>query len=164
MTNYKLNLKETLYAIDIKNRKYYDKLPDEKKKGYQPYVLMRFMSSAPDQAGIHEYFLQMINDTANENLWDLYDHPKLAHLLLCISGIGKKNYHPWIKPPTKKNDDIVKSTFLLKYPGLNKDEINILVESTSPDEFQEICEQNAFDDKEIKKAVEQFKKAKNAKK
>ena len=88
----KLDLATTLAAIDRKDYSYYDKLSDDMKKLYTPFVLMRFMSSATNSGGLHEFHIQMINDYVNSDFWTLSKYPDLQHLLMCLCGTGTKQY------------------------------------------------------------------------
>src|ERR1700676_1664475 len=84
----KLELTKTLDAFDRRNYDYYNSLPDELKKEYSPFILMRFMSSAPNQGSNHEYFLYAVNEIVNGEFWLLSKYPDLLHLLLCVCGQG----------------------------------------------------------------------------
>lgn len=163
MADQKLDLKRTLFALDKKDKKFYNKLLDEEKKEYKPYVLMRFMSSCAEQANLHEYHVQMTNDIVNDNFWSLNKHPELQHLLLCIVGTGRKNYHPWIKGPSKQKLDSVKKVLGNKYKGLNRLEFEIITKNTSMEDFENFCKDAGFDEKETKAFVQQFKKLKDEK-
>ena len=68
-------------------------MSDDEKKKYAAVVLMRFMSSAPNQGGLHDFHLNAINDVVNENFWALSKHPELQHMLMSVCGIGKKQFH-----------------------------------------------------------------------
>jgi hypothetical protein len=154
----KLDLGKTLAAFDYRNRDYYNKLTDEEKKGYFPFVLMRFMSSAPDQGGLHEYHLQAVNDIINQDFWYLSDYPDLQHQLFCLLGIGKKQYHNWIagakKAPKNKITDIVKRM----YPGANKQEMSMFLKMHDKQSFKELLQDQGIQDDEIKELLDNFAK------
>lgn len=61
------------------------------------------MSSAPNQGGMHEYHIQMVNHFINKEFWLLNKYPEFQHLLLCLCGTGRKQFHKWIPANNKKN-------------------------------------------------------------
>lgn len=157
----KLDLGQTLLALDTKNMDYYKNLTDEEKKKYAPVVLMRFMSSAPNQGNLHEYFLSSTNAVLNEDFWSLSKHPELQHKLLCVCGLGKKNYHQWIPMVKKTNTNKLFQFFLKTHPGINNTEFEILVAKSTEEDIEDLGKEYALEDKEIEDLVKQFNTVKN---
>lgn len=153
----KLDLTQVLSAFDLKNGEFYENLSDDEKKQYSALVLMRFMSSAPDQGGNHEYHLLAVNDFVNRDFWTLSKHVDLQHRLLCLVGLGKKTFHAWIAQDGKvahKNN--VKDFMKQMYEGINKQELELLIKKITPDEFYELALESGADDKRVEKLVEDF--------
>jgi len=118
---YKLDMFGTvLPALDKKEKGFYDSLDPEDKKGYSALVLMRAMSSLGDQSKNKEYQLLAVNDLVNIGFWELSKHPELQHLLLCVTGLGTKQYHPWIAAKGKSGTTNVIDEFLMElHPSCN---------------------------------------------
>jgi hypothetical protein len=154
----RLDLKQILYSLDSKNRNFYKNLSEEDKKQYVPFVLMRFLSSTPDQSGCHDYHIHMVNELINQNFWMLNKHPELCHLLMTAIGTGQKQYHPWIAGPKKRQGEKIFELFQQQYPGLNEDEFAILLASYDSHSFKEYCQQWGMEDQQVKQYAELFNK------
>lgn len=93
------DLFEAMAALDVKNYDYYDKLTDEQKKKFTPYMMIHWMSAIKGDGMLQSYYLQSTNINANKHMLDgtISNHPKLQWLMLCsISpGMGKQ-FHQWI--------------------------------------------------------------------
>ena len=154
----RLNLAKTLEAFDRRNYQYYDDLSDEFKKQFAPFVLMRFMSSAPNQGGMHEFFLQMTNHYVNKEFWLLSKYPDFQHLLLCLCGMGTKQFHKWI--PNKKEKTKWLELFKETHKDLNELEIKILRKQLTSDEILETALGLGKTNKEAKEYVKSFEETK----
>lgn len=154
----KLDLKSVLYSLDSRNKSYYSKLPDELKKEYAPYVLMRFMSSAPDQNGLHAYHVLAANDLVNQDFWTLSKYPELQHMLLSMVGVGRKQYHPWIPPLKRPAKDKVADIFKNIYPDINDMELKILYNLYTVKDIEDLCKSYGMTNDETKEITESFKK------
>jgi len=93
------DLFEALAAIDRKDYGYYDRLTDEQKQKFNPYMLVIFLSSVTGKVELQQYHLLSTNEFANKHLFNdhIQNHPKLQWLMLCASGLGKgKQFHSYI--------------------------------------------------------------------
>lgn len=153
----KLDLTATLNAIDFKNKQYYNNLDDNLKKQYAAFVIMRFMSSMPDQGGYHELSILNVNDLVNQDFWVLSKYPDFQHLLLTLTGLGRKSYHQWIAAPKREIKDKVKTFLSEIYRGYNDLEYQLLYRQLTVEDFEDLCRQYALDDKEIKELSTNFK-------
>lgn len=155
----KLELSKTLEAFDRRNYEYYNSLPDDLKKQFAPFVLMRFMSSAPNQGGMHEYHIQLVNHFINKEFWLISKYPDFQHLLLCLCGTGKKQFHKWIPANNKKNIKWVE-LFKEKYNDLSDLEIKVLAKNNSEEDIENLALSLGKSDSEIKEYVKSFKENK----
>lgn len=157
---YKLDMFGTvLPALDKRDRKFYDSLEPEEKKGYSALVLMRAMSSLGDQSKNKEYQLLAVNDLVNIGFWELSKHPELQHLLLCVTGLGTKQYHPWIAAKGKSGATAVIDAFLMELnPGCNDDEISMLRAQHDANSLKRLAVDAGKSDREIKELMEDAKK------
>ena len=142
-------LNDVMLAIDRKNRSWYDNLNDEQKKAFSAWMMMRYASSV--QGGNAASYLFMVNECVNKNFMDLSKHPELQWLLFTLCGSGKKEYHPYIKPPTsRKKKNKVGEWLSEQYPLLKADEISMLMEINDTEDFKNLAREAGMTDKEIK--------------
>ena len=142
-------LADVMLAIDRKNRSWYDNLNDEQKKAFSAWMMMRYASSV--QGGNAASYLFMVNECVNKNFMDLSKHPELQWLLFTLCGSGKKEFHPYIKPPTsRKKKNKVGEWLSEQYPLMKADEINMLMEINDTEDFKLLAQDAGMTDKEIK--------------
>lgn len=135
------NLFEALTALDKKDYGYYDRLTDEQKKGFSPYMLVQYLCSVKGSRDLQSYYLQSVEYHANKYLLDNIltkkdnPHPKLQWLMLCASSPGlSSQFHPWIpqikekitklKEPAKLKD--IKEYYKKIYSRASEDDIEQL--------------------------------------
>ena len=142
-------LADVMLAIDRKNRSWYDNLNDEQKKAFSAWMMMRYASSV--QGGNAASYLFMVNECVNKNFMDLSKHPELQWMLFTLCGSGKKEFHPYIKPPTsRKKKNKVAEWLSGQYPLMKADEINMLMQINDTDDFKSLAKEAGMTDKEIK--------------
>ena len=93
-------LRNGLKAVDFRNKDYYDRIDDQEKSLYSPFMLMRYASciSSKDKFYV-EHYIEMINECVNKHLFTLSGkHKKLCWILTAMCGALKQQFHPWIKP------------------------------------------------------------------
>lgn len=158
-TTQKLNLDTVLQAIDRKDLNFYDRLTDEEKKAYSPFILMRYMSSLGPQSDLAAYAVLAANDIINNGIFSLGKHPELQHKLMCLTGTGRKQYRPYIGSKGKSTSSKVIDEFLIGlYPTINETELNILKSQHDKDTLQKLGEDAGLSKAEIKELVEDAKK------
>lgn len=155
---YKLDLKSVLNAIDNQDLTFYDRLSDEDKKGYSPYVLMRYMSSLTDQNRNAAIALLATNDFVNVGFKELYKYPDLQHKLLCLAGMGGKQYRPWIPSKTSRSSNIIDKWLNELYPDLNEEEIEIVKSQFTLETWSEFVKYAGLSDAETKELIQIWKK------
>lgn len=148
MADYKLDIKEVLANIDKKKYNYYSTLSDDEKKSIVPWTLMRFLSSG-QTTDMANYYLQMTNEVVNCNFSDLKNHPELQWMLMCIVGIGSKQFHPWVQPPKKKTKNRIQEYLYELYPHLSSLELDMLEILLGKDGLKEHLKQTGMTDKDI---------------
>lgn len=155
---YKLDLQTVLQAIDRKDLDFYDRLTDEEKKAYVPLVLMRFISSLTDQNRNVAYAVIATNDVVNIGFWSLSKHPELQHKLLCVAGLGGKQYRPWIAAKKGRKANKINAWLLERYPDLNDDELDLLKDQWDVKSWTSFLKGSGIGDAEVKEMVEAWKK------
>lgn len=154
---YKLSLAEVLNALDKRDLGYYSRLTEDEQKSYVPLVLMRYMSSLADQHQHTAYAVLATNDIVNIGFWTLSKHPELQHKLLCIAGLGSKQYRPWLAAKSKKSNKI-QSWLQEHYPHLNTAEIDIIIANHTSETWHEFIKGSGISDAEVKELNSAWKK------
>ena len=159
---YKLDMfGKVLPALDKGVKDFYANLSDEEKKGYATLVLMRAMSSLGDQNSRAAYQLIMVNDFVNIGFWELSKHPELQHYLLCMTGLGSKQYHPWIAAKGNKSKTKLVDEFLIELnPGCNETELAILKNQHDSASIKRLAKDAGKNDAQVKQLTEDAKKLK----
>lgn len=135
-----LDLFEVLAAIDKKDYGFYDRLTEEQRKKFVPFMMVHWMSAIKGNEGIQRYYVMSTDYNANKYLFNEYvqKHPKLQWLMLCAAspGIGKQ-FHQWIphikekvsklKEPAKVKD--IKEYYEKIYPKADKESLKELAEA-----------------------------------
>ena len=143
--------KRVLPSIDTRSKTFYENLNDEEKKGFSPWLVQRYMSSAESSNnGIIEHYLIMTNDIVNVNFSDIKD-PEMIWLLMSIVGIGKSIKHPYIAPGggKRKKKNAFKSWLSEQYPHLDDQELDIWISNLDKKSAKDILEQFQVRDKDV---------------
>jgi len=143
-------LPEVLRAIDTKDRDWYNRLDDEKKKKFSPWMMMRYCSSV--EGPMADFYLDMTNELVNKNFSDLGSkHKELQWLLMTAVGVGSTQRHAYVKPAnSRKKKDRVGEWLSEQFPHLKSDEINLLQEINTKEELKEFARSHGMDNKDIK--------------
>lgn len=143
--------KRVLPAIDTRNKKFYESLTDEEKKGFGPWLVQRYLSSAESPTSeVIEHYLIMTNDIVNVNFSDIRD-PEMTWKLMSIVGIGKSVKHPYVAPGKgrKKKSNAFKSWLHDQYPHLNDLELDLWFGQFDKKSAVDMLEQYQVRDKDI---------------
>jgi len=125
-----LPLAQVLGALDRRDKKYYDRLSDEDKKAFVPYIMLRYASNVEGDQFFTEHYVTTTNELVNVNYWQLTKHPKLQWLLFSMVGAYEPQRHPWLKANSKRAKKSELQTALqTMYPAAKLDELE-LIEST----------------------------------
>lgn len=157
-TEFKLDMKNVLGALDRQDLEYYDSLTSDHQKAYSVFVIMRYMSSLPNNDPLQQYAILAANDLVNIGFGDLAKYPDLQHRLLCCAGLGEKKYRPWIpvgKGRRKSNDDIYNLVNEI-YPHLNSQEINLMIQTLSTEQLTDLATAMGMDEKQISDLLKDF--------
>lgn len=96
-------LSTLLNAIEDKDVTFWDRLSPEEQKKVVPFLLHRWLSCNDDALQVYQM------NQINSYIWSLYKEPKLLFQCLIASSSGVKHRAKWLsKPPSKKDDEIVK--------------------------------------------------------
>lgn len=136
-----------LPSVDRRERNFYDKLSDDEKKEFSPWLVQRYLSSSNSDQKTIEHYLIMTNNIVNVK--DIKD-PELMWKLMCIVGTGKKCNHPFISPPKQaKYENAFKEWLSKMNPGLDQQEIEILFGSFDKKKALDMLDQFQVKDKKV---------------
>jgi hypothetical protein len=142
-------LKDIMAALDKRDRGYYNRLTPEQKKAFSSWMMMRYASSVQGKDAAH--YIYMTNELVNRDYSEVSKHPELQWLLLSACGVGKVQFHPYLKPPNaKKKKDKVSEFLYSIHPHMKSEEVTLLQELNSKDELKEYARSHGYDDKTIK--------------
>ena len=142
-------LAEVMKAIDKKDRGWYNKLSDERKKAFSSWMMMRYASSV--QGATAPDYIWMVNELVNHKFSDISKHPELQWLLFTAAGSGKVQNHPYIKPPNSKKKKNKRAIFVSEmFPHMKSDEIDLMLHLNDDEELKQLAKSNGLDDKTIK--------------
>ena len=143
-------LKDVCLAIDKRNKTFYNNLDADQQKKFSTWLYMRYASSV-DGPIFRDHYLEMINDLVNVNFSDLKHHVELQWLLMSLCGIGKKQFHPWVKPGKRKEKPKIKTWLAKAFLNLKDSELDTLIELNTIDELKDYATQQGLTDKEIER-------------
>ena len=142
-------LKDVMAAIDKKDRGFYNRLTAEQKKAFSAWMMMRYCSSVQGRDAANYIF--MTNELVNYQFMEVSKHPELQWLLLSACGVGKIQFHPYLKPPNSKKKKNKVTEFLYELnPHMKAEDIQILVDLNTKEELQQLAQEHGYDDKSIK--------------
>jgi len=157
-TKYKLNMFDALRAMDLKNRDFYDNLNEQEKKGFAPFVMVRWASSVShSMTEMDEWWLKATNQRFNINLLNLNSettkHPKLQWLMATTTSpsMGAMK-HQWIgyKKKTGKVNNKIKNFLISQYPTLSDEEIAFLMTTITNKELKQYAKDLGYNDNDIR--------------
>jgi hypothetical protein len=151
MATAKLDIKRELNAVDQKNYEFYDKLTDEERKAFSPYILMRYTASVQGDRDTQEWFLERTNEMVNKNHWDLSkNHKALLWKLFAATGAGVNCYHPYLAAGKKEKANKIEKLLVELYPAMKMDEIKMLAKMMDKNDIKELFDKMGFDKKQRK--------------
>ena len=134
-------LRNGLKAVDFRNKNYYDRIDDQEKSLYSPFMLMRYASciSSKDKFYV-EHYIEMINECVNKHLFTLSGkHKKLCWILTAMCGALKQQFHPWIKPMKRVPNKSLKQLQQL-FPTIKESDLETLDKVITDKELEELLE------------------------
>lgn len=146
-----LDIKRELKAVDLKNYEFYDKLTDEEKKEFSPFILMRYTASVQGDREVQEHFLETTNECVNKHHWTLSkDHKALLWKLFAVTGVGMTAYHPYLAAGKKGKANKVEKLLAELYPAMKMEDIKNLAAMMDKKDKEELFDKMGFDKKQRK--------------
>jgi hypothetical protein len=142
--------KEILPAIGRKNRNFYKNLPLEaQKSSVVNFWMVHRWATCPIKN--KEHYILFVNELCNRNYSEISKHPELQWLLLSAIGIGPEQYRgQWVGTPSSRTKESKIDKFLLEvYPTISDDELTLLKETNTQDDFKDLAKDMGYNDKQI---------------
>ena len=143
--------KRVLPALDTRNKTLYENLTEEEMKGFSPWLVQRYLSSAESaNNAIIEHYLIMTNEIVNVNFSEVKD-PEMTWKLMSMVGIGKSLKHPYIAPGggKRKKKNAFRSWLREQYPHLDDQELDIWISNLDKKSAKDMLEQYHVKDKDV---------------
>ena len=140
-----------LPALDTRNKKLYENLSEEEQKGFSPWLVQRYLSSAESaNNAVIEHYLIMTNDIVNVNFSEVKD-PEMTWKLMSMVGIGKSLKHPYIAPSggKRKKKNAFRAWLREQYPHLDDQELDIWISNLDKKSAKDMLEQYHVKDKDV---------------
>jgi hypothetical protein len=141
---------EVLPAVDRRNMDFWNKMTDEQKKEFSPWLIQRWVSSVDGSPEVQEYFIQAINERVNINMKELKNHPELSWMLLASCGIRKAYRRSWIGASKGIKKDKISDFIAELYPSAGEQEIELMRVINNEEELKQVAEQMNLNRSEIK--------------
>ena len=142
-------LKDIMAAVDKKDRGFYNRLTADQKKAFSAWMMMRYCSSVQGRDAAN--YIYLTNELVNFQFMEVSKHPELQWLLLSACGVGKIQFHPYLKPPNAKKKKNKISEFLYGlYPHSKPEDIELLIKLNSNNDLKALAYDYGYDDKTIK--------------
>ncbi len=147
----KLDIKKVLNAVDTKNYNFYEELSEDERKGFNPYLLMRFTSNYQGDRETYEEFVLRTNEYVNKDYRSLSkDHKDLLWRLYAAVGIGVNVFHPYLAAGKKENVDKIEKLLSELYPSRKIEDIKIMASLMTKEDRNELFDKMGFDKKQKK--------------
>lgn len=151
-----LDIKSMMRAVDSRDKTWYDRLSDDDKKLYSPYMTMKWSASVEDYRDFgpesnrtaKEWYIEKTNEKVNKHLWTLSKNHK-SLLWRLTASIGLKDFfffHKWLTPKKQKTSEKSKMKELQEYyPAMKQADLNVLDAQLTTREWTEIKRQHGND-------------------
>lgn len=123
----RLNIRNEMRQLDLKQRDFYRSLTDEERKKFSNYLMIRWSSCVSGDRELQEYYVQSCNHYLNRNFFAVNRHPELQWLMATAvsPGLGAQN-HSWIKAQGKEKTSATKRMLMDLYPSRKADDLEVL--------------------------------------
>ena len=143
-----LDIKAMMRAVDSRDKTWYDRLSDDDKKLYSPYMSMKWTAAVEHkERAIQEFYIEEVNENVNKHLWTLSkNHKSLLWRLTAMCGSTFQMFHKWFYPKKNKASEKSKMKELQEYfPTMKQADLNVLDAQLTTREWTELKKQYGND-------------------
>lgn len=156
---YKLDIFETLGAIERKDYDFLDRKTEEERKGFAPPVVLRWASALKGGGIDADFKLLIVNEQANLHFHDIWQHPELQYKLLAATGMHTGRRFDWIPMAGRGQSASEVHLFLSKYwPEANEDELNLILKQHTRESYHAFVNGCGLDQKSTDAAIGAYDK------
>ena len=150
MVTDKLSIRNEMREFDTKNREFYDSLPDEERKKFSNYLMIRWGSAVRGSRELQEFYVIATNERLNRHFFAVNRHPKLQWLMATTVSPDMGAFdHVWIAPKKKETgSNEVKKMLLDLYPGMKIADIETLASLVDRKELREYLREHGNPDRD----------------
>jgi hypothetical protein len=146
-----LDIKRELAGVDLRNYEFFDKLTDEEKKSFSPFILMRYTSNVQGDIDVQEWYLERTNELVNKDHWTLSkNHKPLLWKLFAGVGVGSKLYHQYLAAGKKEKAHKIEKLIAELNPAMKMDEVKMLANMMTKEDIKELFDSLGLDKKQRK--------------
>jgi hypothetical protein len=149
-----LNITTEMRSFDNKDRDFFDRLTDDERKKFSPFLMIRWGATVRGSAELQAYYLMSVNENLNKDFFAINTatHKKLQWLMATtVSPDLGPQRHDWLaaKKPANGNNKAEKFLSVI-FPQKPDDEIKLLAELNSRADLKQLAVNLGWDDKKIK--------------
>jgi len=138
-----LDLKAMLNAVDRRDKQWYNKLSDDDKKLFAPFIAMRYVSNVKGDKFFQEHYLEMTNELVNKHHWTLSkNHKALLWKLMAMTGAYENFFHQYLAAPKKQAKNKFEQYLLDTNPNMKVDDATTLSSVMSKSEQKDYMEEH----------------------
>lgn len=138
------NLFEYLQIADSGTRFNLEDLSEDERKGFSPYIIMRWMAQLDGSGTEAENRLINCNEQVNRYVFALGKHPNLLNQLFINLGTGRVHRHKYLGLNGKKS----KGNTVLEqlYPDMKMDDIKHMMSVMTPSQLEQLIRDHGLED------------------
>lgn len=143
-----LDIKSMMRAVDSRDKTWYDRLSEEDKKLYSPYMSMKWTAAVEHkEQAIQEFYIEEVNENVNKHLWTLSkNHKSLLWRLTAMCGSTFQMFHKWFYPKKTKTSEKSKMKELqIMFPTLKQQDLSVLDATLTTKQFNDLKQQYGLD-------------------
>lgn len=148
---FKLDVFDTLGQINDKNIDFLTNVSEDERKGFQPLVVMRWLSGTSSPLQVH-----LINELVNPYVFSLSHDKDLLYKLMTVCSVKKQRYK-WIKPASKGSNFTHCIGVICSYYGYSKSQASQVLRLLSDDDILRIAEHQGTQKDETAKIISELK-------
>lgn len=137
----KLDMFRVLGAVDRRDKEFYDKLSNDERKAFSPYIMLRWVSTVSGNPILEQWYVEETNRMVNINYFTLAKYPKFMWLMYSQVGSLQRIKHEYLARTFKKKNKHIRALEKL-YPAAKMSDIELLAETLPNDILKELNDEH----------------------